>query len=339
VQPVVTTPFQPLKALVGAVALAGVTLLMLPSCDRHQTGRANHADSSASPRAPVDSVQAPPRRASYTLLPVVSMENWLKLEKQLDSARVATLLKVNRLDRAHVRDRDTLVVPDSVTGFIALSPFPGELPAHRALHKLLLVSLRVQAFAAYDSGRLSRWGPTSTGRKSLPTPPALYHTNWKDRERISTFNDEWKLEWYVNLHNFLGISLHLYDLPGYPASHSCVRLALDDAQWLYAWSESWMLAPDPRHVLRHGTPVVVFGSYDYRARPPWKRLAMDSTATDVSPAEVEEALGKYLPPDTAMAARRDSSVSAVAPVARPAARPLARTDRPTVPPTRDRRTG
>ena len=46
---------------------------------------------------------------------------------------------------------------------------------------------RVQAFAAYDSGALVRWGPTSTGRREMPTPARLFHTNWKARQRTSTF--------------------------------------------------------------------------------------------------------------------------------------------------------
>jgi hypothetical protein len=158
------------------------------------------------------------------------------------------------------------------------------------------VSPRVQAFAAYDSGRIARWGPTSTGRESLETPPGLYHANWKDRERTSSFNEEWLLEWYVNLENFLGISLHLFELPGRPASHSCVRLQEDDAMWLYDWLEPWRIGQDRRVILEHGTAVVIFGRYAFHEPPPWRRLAADSTATHVTTAEVEQALERYLPP-------------------------------------------
>jgi hypothetical protein len=289
----------------------------LGSCARREPDRSAPVRSEAGPSpaardsSPVaaapDTVPAPPpRRPSYARVPVGGAKGLVRLERELGPERFQTVLAVNRVDRAHVRDRDTLTVPDSLASFAQLSPFPAELRSEADLRKLLLVSLRVQAFAAYDSGRLARWGPTSTGRESLATPRGLYHTNWKDRERVSTFNDEWKLEWYVNLENFLGISLHLYELPGYPASHSCVRLGLEDAQWLYGWCESWRLERDGRHVIQHGTPVVVFGRYDYRARPPWKRLAADSTATDVSMDEVAEALGAYLPRDTTAVARRDS---------------------------------
>ena len=155
------------------------------------------------------------------------------------------MLRLNRVDLGHARQGDTLVVP-SVFDWARLAPFPDTLPAGGVPPRLLVVSARVQAFGAYEAGRLVRWGPTSTGRQEKPTPPALYHANWRQRTRTSTFNDEWILHWYVNLSNFDGISLHQYELPGRPASHSCVRLLEDDAAWLYHWVETWKLVPgDP----------------------------------------------------------------------------------------------
>ena len=283
--------------------LAGVALVIASGCGHGDWARAplsaSRDTAAAATLAAPETVWAP----RYSIVPVEGPKGLRRLQKELGPERFAVVLKVNRIDLAHVRDRDSLIVPDSVASFLALSPFPRELSSQRARHKLLLVSLRVQAFGVYDSGALARWGPTSTGRESVPTPEGLYHTNWKEKQRVSTFNDEWLLKWYVNLENFLGISLHEYDLPGYPASHSCVRLHADDAQWLYGWAETWRLDTDGRHILQHGTPVVVFGRYTYHRRPPWKRLAVDSTATDISLAEIEEALRAYLPPDTAAIAQ------------------------------------
>jgi hypothetical protein len=263
--------------------------------------RAAPPDRAAGPAPAVtDTVVAPPlaaapRRPSYRPVGIDGARALARLRQELGERRFDAVLKVNRRDLRHVREGDTLAVPDTLHDWIGLSPFPAALTAAADHSKLLLISLRVQAFAAYDSGRLSRWGPTSTGREEQPTPAGLYHTNWKDKERTSTFNDEWLLKWYVNLHNTLGISLHLYDLPGYPASHSCVRLLEDDAIWLYEWAESWNLSPDGRTVLRQGSPVVVFGEYAWDRRPPWRELWRDSTATDVSAGEIEEALIRWLP--------------------------------------------
>lgn len=231
-----------------------------------------------------------PRYGAY---PLTGERALRALEDSLGAEDFARVLKLNRLDPAHARQGDTLVVPGRLE-WPALSPFPLELPAARAVPKLLLVSARVQAFAAYESGRQVRWGPASTGRREMPTPPALYHTNWRQRTRKSTFNDEWVLHWYFNLQNFNGISVHEYELPGRPASHSCVRLLEDDAAWIYDWAEEWQLVPgDRRRIAVQGTPVLVLDTYAFGRRRPWKRLPEDPHATDVDAAEVEAALARW----------------------------------------------
>lgn len=228
-----------------------------------------------------------------------------KLRRDLGEERFSTVLKLNRLDLDHVRDGDTLVVPDSVRELRAYSPFPEASPSADSLPKLVLVSLRVQAFAAYEGGALVRWGPTSTGRKELPTPRGLYHTNWKAKSRTSTVNDEWLLKWCVNIQNQMGISFHQYDLPGYPASHSCVRLLEDDAKWMYDWAGEWKLSEDRRQVIEQGTPVVIFGEYGFGEEPPWKRLPADPAAAAVAPGDLGRTLATFLPeaaPDTSRVA-------------------------------------
>ena len=244
-------------------------------------------------------VEAPPdtivHAQAYRSVKIADPRALRRLYLSLGADRFLLALKVNRRDSLHVRNGDSLMVPDSAATLLDLAPFPRQIPSTTGLAKLILVSRRVQAFAAYEHGGLRRWGPTSTGRESLQTPEGLYHTNWKDAERTSTFNEEWLLKWYLNLDNFLGISFHLFELPGYPASHSCVRLLEDDAVWLYDWADQWTLdTADRRKVVKPGTPVVVFGRYAYGKKAPWRKLAADSTATDVPLAEIEAALAQYL---------------------------------------------
>lgn len=292
----------------SAIALAGL-VLAVGCASREHSGDAPRDTTAASREAAATAVPTPPdtlRAPHYERVAVGGARGLVRFQQGLGPERLAIVLKLNRLDLAHVRDRDSLIVPDSLSTLADLSPFPRELPSQRGRSKLLLVSLRAQAFAAYDSGGLARWGPASTGRESLQTPPGLYHTNWKDRERVSTFNEEWLLKWYVNLDNFLGISLHEYDLPGYPASHSCVRLQADDAEWLYGWAEQWVLDKDPRRIIRQGTPVVVFGEYAFHHRAPWKSLPEDSRATELPLGGIEDALRTYLPPDMSVVAGTDS---------------------------------
>ncbi len=247
-------------------------------------------DSGARDTVVVDSVSMmgqPP--IGYVRVRVRNSRRLAALIDSLGEAQWAQTLKLNRVDRAHVHDGDSLVLPDAFGDSLDLAPFPRLLPTVRDTAKLVLVSLRLQAFAAYDSGRLVQWGPTSTGRRTKPTPPGCYHVNWKDRERISTVDDEWQLFWCVNIENREGVSLHQYELPGRPASHSCVRLLEHDAMWVYAWTDQWKLSPDGK-LAATGTPVVVFGEWAWGKRAPWKRLPEDSSACLLGPQEIDEAL-------------------------------------------------
>lgn len=255
----------------------------------------------------------------YTIWHVHGARDLAQLVQQLGPSRLDQVARLNRVDRDRIRGGDSLVVPQSARwdslapDWTLFLPFPRALPAADSIPRLLVISARIQAWAAYDSGRIVRWGTASTGRRDKPTPAGLYHTNWKQTERHSTFNDEWLLRWYVNLDSRLGISLHQYELPGRPASHACVRLVEDDARWLYDWARTWRIDPDePRRVVSHGTPVVVMDAYDFGGRPPWRALAQDPHANDISADAVVTALRRFgaLAPDAttpAVASPADSA--------------------------------
>jgi lipoprotein-anchoring transpeptidase ErfK/SrfK len=245
----------------------------------------------------------------YRALKIQGRKSVAELESRLGSERFAMLLKINRKDRSHIRTSDVLVIPDGDADLIGLSPFPVQLEVAGPIVKLILVSRRSQVFAAYESGRLVRWGPTSTGKKSTPTPIGLYHTNWRARETRSTVNSNWRLPWCFNLDNQMGVSFHQYDLPGYPASHGCVRLLREDAKWIYDWADQWMLSKANGSLLSYGTPVVIFGDYSYGKNAPWKRLEEDPNATAISLAEIEQALTKYLPSIQSRARQRESLIA------------------------------
>jgi lipoprotein-anchoring transpeptidase ErfK/SrfK len=232
---------------------------------------------------------------SYRTYAIKGAKSLTQIRAEIGEENLGLVLKLNRVDAAHLRQGDTLLIPEPVTEMLALSPFPREVEVARDIPRLLFVSRRVQAFGAYEFGRLVRWGPTSTGKRSTPTPAGLYHTNWRSKATRSTVNSAWLLRWYFNLDNAKGVSIHEYELPGYPASHSCVRLLADDAEWIYGWADEWKLSADRRQVVAHGTPVIVFGEYIYGEKPPWKQLATDYCATTVTNGELEETLLPHLP--------------------------------------------
>jgi hypothetical protein len=250
-----------------------------------------------------------PKPVGFSVFKVQGRKSIAELESRLGPERFADLLKINRLDKSHIRIGEVLLVPEGNTDLSNLSPFPLRLEAASRIRKLVLVSRRAQAFGAYELGKLVRWGPTSTGKKSTPTPAGLYHTNWKAKTRISSVNSSWILPWCFNLDDVEGISFHQFDLPGYPASHGCVRLLEDDAKWVFEWAEMWMLSKTERSLLAHGTPVVIFGDYSYGEKAPWKRLAEDRNAASLSVAEIEDGLRKHMPKIETQARERETLVA------------------------------
>jgi hypothetical protein len=247
--------------------------------------------SPAPPPAPAPVLSATPIR--YERYPLTGASDLFALVDRFGGDGFQTILRLNRIDASHAWQGDTLVVADPMPAAEDLSPFPDRVASLRRTPKALLVSIRVQAWAAYGFGRRMHWGPTSTGRPETPTCADLYYTNWKSKERRSTDNEEWLLKWVFNFENQTGCSFHVFDLPGRPASHSCVRLLDDDAEWIYHWADQWVLTADEEKILRHGTPVVIFGEFDYDGPPPWKSLPEDPEADRLDPSEVEDAITTY----------------------------------------------
>ncbi len=172
----------------------------------------------------------------------------------------------------HLNRLRVLIVPDRWDlDELAYSPLPQRYEAGDTA-KCLVVYLPGQVFGAYENGRLARWGPVSSGRRQRPTPPGLFHLNWKSEGRHSTVDPQWYMRWYFNIGNREGMALHAYSMPGYPASHACIRLLERDAMWLYGWGESWRLAPDGISIAKPGTPVFIVGEYDFDAPAPWRSI-------------------------------------------------------------------
>ncbi|MGY5850618.1 L,D-transpeptidase [Salegentibacter sp. F14] len=196
------------------------------------------------------------------------------------------IYSLNRIDPQRIVPGLILILPDSISErFFDYSPFPENLELLESLPKALLVSQRVQAFAIYENGALCRWGPVSSGKQSTPTPNGLHYANYKAKRKISTVNASWIMPYYFNFMNFEGLALHQYTLPGFPASHSCVRLFMEDAKYIYYWADMWQLSGD--QIKRNGTPIMIFGSYDFIAPVPWLELAEDPRSNFINREELD----------------------------------------------------
>ncbi len=211
-----------------------------------------------------------------------------------DSNQLHIVLAANRTDKAGFAQMDTVIIPTDMTGDLAYYlPFPLQVPYLAAINKIIFFSYPTQTFGTYENGILMYTGPTNMGRKKDPTPTGLFYANWKAEKTISTVNDEWELFWNFNIANKDGVGWHQYSLPGYPASHSCLRLQEKDARYLYDWADQWILG-DKETVLANGTPVIVFGSYNFEAPKPWLQLTTNPHALDITEAEIEKQTTAYL---------------------------------------------
>lgn len=232
-----------------------------------------------------------PKETSYHF---EKTKSWLESAKEMDSLKIWIVLATNRTDRANIVKMDSIIIPKDLTGDLAYYlPFPLEVPALNEVSKIILFSYATQTFATYEYGELIRTGPTNMGRKADKTPTGLFFTNWKAEKTTSTFNDEWDLKWNFNIANKLGVGFHEYELPGYPASHSCLRLQERDAKYLYDWADQWVLV-DEETVKIKGTPVIVFGSYDFDTPKPWYQLVTNPKALDLSVSTIEKEVQPFL---------------------------------------------
>jgi hypothetical protein len=194
-----------------------------------------------------------------------------ELRDRFSSQQLKILEKINRADGEHLAQLREVVVPRTwSTDELDYAAMPRLYPPGEGDSKLLIVHLPGQMFGAYESGRLVRWGPVSSGTQQAPTPDGLFHLNWRSTGHASTINPEWFMRWYFNFDNRRGLALHQRSLPGHPASHGCVRLLERDASWLFEWGDPWTLDVSQALVTRAGTPVLIVGQYDFDAPPPWR---------------------------------------------------------------------
>ncbi|MEJ8844588.1 L,D-transpeptidase [Lacibacter sp. H375] len=230
-----------------------------------------------------------PERLSYH---VENPIDWL--QKNVTAVQKKIVLAVNRTDSSHLKKMDSILVPDDLSGDLELYlPFPPSVSYLNDIEKIIFFSYPSQTFGAYEHGELVYAGPTNMGRKADPTPTGLFYTNWKAEKTTSTFNDEWDLLWNFNIENKLGVGFHQYELPGYPASHSCLRLLETDAKLLYEWADQWILNKK-EELLAKGTPVIVFGNYPFDGTKPWLQLISDPRALDVRDETIQQVTAPFI---------------------------------------------
>jgi lipoprotein-anchoring transpeptidase ErfK/SrfK len=97
---------------------------------------------------------------------------------------------------------------------------------------MAIVSIKSQHVTIYDADGWILRAPVSSGTKGRETPAGVFTVLQKDKDHHSNLYDD---AWMPNMLRITwsGIALHGGPLPGYPASHGCVRMPYGFAEKLF----------------------------------------------------------------------------------------------------------
>ena len=97
---------------------------------------------------------------------------------------------------------------------------------------MAIVSIKSQRVTIYDAKGWILRAPVSTGTTGRETPAGVFSVLQKDKDHHSNLYDD---AWMPNMLRITwsGIALHGGPLPGYAASHGCVRMPYDFAEELF----------------------------------------------------------------------------------------------------------
>jgi len=107
----------------------------------------------------------------------------------------------------------------------------------------IVLSLAEQRLYAYHDDQLVAWSNVSTGKSGHDTPTGTFKITQKHIDHFSSKYNNAPMPYFMRLTDD-GVGLHAGELPGYAASHGCIRLPLGMVKELYNHTPS-------------GTPVTI----------------------------------------------------------------------------------
>jgi lipoprotein-anchoring transpeptidase ErfK/SrfK len=101
---------------------------------------------------------------------------------------------------------------------------------------VLNVSLKTQRVTVYDAAGEVTSAPISSGRVGFPTPTGVFTVLEKNKIHYSNLYDSAPMPNMQRI-TWSGVALHAGQLPGYPASHGCIRLPHGFSKKLYGMTK------------------------------------------------------------------------------------------------------
>jgi hypothetical protein len=165
-------------------------------------------------------------------------------------------------DHVGARDRRSERPIESIQSRIAGEPI------------MAIVSLHNQWITVYDANGWILRAPVSSGQKGRETPAGIFSVIQKEAEHYSNLYDDAYMP-HMQRITWSGIALHGGSLPGYAASHGCVRMPFDFAARLFdATRLGLRLIVAPADV----TPIEIAHSVLFLPKPGAGALASARTA-------------------------------------------------------------
>jgi lipoprotein-anchoring transpeptidase ErfK/SrfK len=122
------------------------------------------------------------------------------------------------------RKKPAVAAPPKKDATVAVKPPPGPL--------LIAISLNKQRLTLYSNGSAIAHSPVSTGTATHPTPTGIFSVIGKEKFHRSNLYSNAPMPFMQRI-TWSGVALHQGVLPGYPASHGCIRLPMSFAQYLW----------------------------------------------------------------------------------------------------------
>jgi hypothetical protein len=100
---------------------------------------------------------------------------------------------------------------------------------------LIAISINKQNMKIYDANGFFAETPISTGMRAHPTPMGVFSVIQKQKLHHSNIYSGAPMPFMQRI-TWSGIAIHAGVLPGYPASHGCIRMPMAFAVKMYGWT-------------------------------------------------------------------------------------------------------
>ncbi len=100
---------------------------------------------------------------------------------------------------------------------------------------IIAISINKQNLKVYDANGLFAETPVSTGMRGHSTPMGVFSIIQKQKYHRSNIYSGAPMP-YMERITWSGVAMHAGVLPGYPASHGCIRMPMAFAMKMYGWT-------------------------------------------------------------------------------------------------------